>query len=65
MAVPLDGVLVGMRDDQRAAKRARKAACGPAGFQEVGGATLSLLAQLIATSNASYGGRGSSIRFAA
>ena len=47
VAVSLDGVLVPMKDDQRAAKRARaqaegKAACGPAGFQEVGCATLSL-----------------------
>jgi hypothetical protein len=47
VAVSLDGVLVPMKDDQRAAKRARaeaegKIACGPAGFQEVGCATLSL-----------------------
>ncbi len=47
VAASLDGVLVPMKDDQRVAKRARaaaegKAASGPAGFQEVGCATLSL-----------------------
>lgn len=46
-AVSLDGVLVPMKDDEREEKRARaaadgKAACGPAGYQEVGCATLSL-----------------------
>jgi hypothetical protein len=45
--VSLDGVLVPMKDDERAAKRAQaeaegKIACGPAGFREVGCATLSL-----------------------
>jgi hypothetical protein len=47
VAVSLDGVLVPMKDDQRAEKRAQaeadgKLACGPAGFKEVGCATLSL-----------------------
>jgi hypothetical protein len=47
VAVSLDGVLVPMKDDERQEKRARaeadqKLACGPAGYQEVGCATLSL-----------------------
>ena len=47
VAASLDGVLVPMKDDQRQKKRAiaeaeGKAACGPAGYQEVGCATLSL-----------------------
>jgi hypothetical protein len=47
VGVSLDGVLVPMKDDQRAEKRAQadaegKLACGPAGFKEVGCATLSL-----------------------
>ncbi|MGH7671656.1 MAG: hypothetical protein ACREMC_02065 [Gemmatimonadales bacterium] len=47
VAVSLDGVLVPMKDDARQEKRERaaaegKAACGPAGYQEVGCATVSL-----------------------
>ncbi len=47
VAVSLDGVLVPMKDGEHTAKRARaaaegKLACGPAGFKEVGCATLSL-----------------------
>lgn len=47
VAISLDGVLVPMKDDARQEKRARaeaegKAASGPAGFKEVGCATLSL-----------------------
>jgi len=47
VAVSLDGVLVPMKDEEHRAKRARaaaegKLACGPAGFKEVGCATLSL-----------------------
>ena len=47
VAVSLDGVLVPMKDGEHRAKRARaaaegKLACGPAGFKEVGCATLSL-----------------------
>ncbi len=46
VAASLDGVLVPMKDDKRQDKRARaeadgKAASGPAGYQEVGCATLS------------------------
>ena len=46
VAVSLDGVLVPMKDGEHTAKRARaaaegKLACGPAGFKEVGCATLS------------------------
>jgi len=47
VAVSLDGVLVPMKDDARQEKRQRaeaegKVACGPAGYQEVGCATVSL-----------------------
>ncbi len=46
-AISLDGVLVPMKDERRQEKRAQaeaegKAACGPAGYKEVGCATLSL-----------------------
>ena len=46
VAVSLDGVMVPMRDGARGEKRAQsaaagKATCGPAGYQEVGCATLS------------------------
>lgn len=45
-AISLDGVLVPMKDERRQEKRAKaaakgKQACGPAGYQEVGCATLS------------------------
>ena len=46
MAVSLDGVMAPMQDGQRHAKRTQaraqgKAPSGPAGYQEVGGATVS------------------------
>jgi hypothetical protein len=48
LAVSLDGVMLGMKDGDRDAKRAKTRAegrrpCGPAGFREVGCGTVSLL----------------------